>query len=116
MFGAFRSTLVQLGGRLNKIPWRLSTTRKANVRKRLQAADDVVTTLAASGVRFKALDAALKLPEEHAMPARNKYWVFSRHHGSGLRKGVHKVPKFTRVELPRQWPKGLVSHLSLRKK
>ena len=39
---------------------------------------------------------ALELPKEHEMPARDKYTVFSPH-ARGYRKGVHKVPKFTRV-------------------
>lgn len=30
------------------------------------------------------------------MPARDKYTVFSPHH-RGYRKGIHKVPKWTRV-------------------
>jgi hypothetical protein len=30
------------------------------------------------------------------MPAKDKYTVFSRH-DRGYRKGIHKVPKWTRV-------------------
>ena len=33
------------------------------------------------------------------MPARDKYTVFSPH-ARGYRKGIHKVPKFTRVRRP----------------
>ena len=39
---------------------------------------------------------ALELPKEHEMSPRDKYTVFSPH-ARGYRKGVHKVPKFTRV-------------------
>lgn len=39
---------------------------------------------------------ALELPKEHEMPARDKYTVFSKHE-KGYRKGIHKVPKWTRV-------------------
>ena len=39
---------------------------------------------------------ALELPKEHEMPARDKYTVFSPH-ARGYRKGIHKVPKWTRV-------------------
>ena len=39
---------------------------------------------------------ALELPKEHEMPARDKYTVFSPHE-KGYRKGIHKVPKWTRV-------------------
>lgn len=41
-------------------------------------------------------DKALELPKEHEMPPRDKYTVFSRH-TKGYRKGIHKVPKWTRV-------------------
>lgn len=39
---------------------------------------------------------ALELPTETAMPAKDKYTVFSRH-ARGYRKGLHKVPKWTKV-------------------
>ena len=39
---------------------------------------------------------ALELPKEHEMPAKDKYTVFSPH-SKGYRKGIHKVPKWTRV-------------------
>lgn len=39
---------------------------------------------------------ALLLPKEHEMPAKDKYTVFSPH-ARGYRKGIHKVPKWTRV-------------------
>ena len=39
---------------------------------------------------------ALQLPKEHEMPARDKYTTFSKW-DKGYRKGIHKVPKFTRV-------------------
>ena len=38
-----------------KIPWRLSTTRKANVRKRLRAVDSVIEAVRASGVECGSL-------------------------------------------------------------
>lgn len=41
-------------------------------------------------------DQALELPKEHEMPARDKYTTFSAW-DRGYRKGIHKVPKFTRV-------------------
>jgi len=39
---------------------------------------------------------ALELPKEHEMLPKDKYTVFSPH-ARGYRKGVHKVPKWTRV-------------------
>ena len=41
---------------------------------------------------------ALELPKENEMPPRDKYTVFSRH-AKGYRKGIHKVPKWTRVRI-----------------
>ncbi|KAJ3372480.1 hypothetical protein GGF31_001921 [Allomyces arbusculus] len=111
--GAFRSTAVQMGGRLNKVPWRLPATRKENARKRLRAVDEVVLTLRDSGVQLKALDEALARPLETEMNARNKYWVFARNH-PGLKKGIHKVPKFTKTELPREFPAGIKSLIKIK--
>jgi hypothetical protein len=38
-----------------KVPWRLSTTRKANVRDRLKKVDAVIEAVRASGVQCTAL-------------------------------------------------------------
>ncbi|KAF9818902.1 hypothetical protein IEO21_02440 [Rhodonia placenta] len=98
MFGAFRQTQVSLGGLLWKTPWKLSPTRKANARKRLKRVDSVIEAVRASGVECASLVKALELPKEHEMPARDKYTVFTRH-ARGYRKGIHKVPKWTRLTL-----------------
>jgi len=97
-----------------KVPWRLSVTRKANVRDRLKRVDTVIEAIRASGVQCTALvrslptvsfenlipvqkkTSALALPKEHEMDPKDKYTVFSPHH-RGYRKGIHKVPKWTRV-------------------
>jgi hypothetical protein len=88
-------------------------TRKANARARLKKVDAVIEAVRASGVKCAALvsisaatssvfvrlipqDRALELPKEHEMPARDKYTVFSPR-VRGYRKGIHKVPKWTRV-------------------
>ncbi|KAI0818865.1 60s ribosomal protein l31 [Irpex lacteus] len=104
MFGAFRPTSIASGGLLWKVPWKLSPTRKANVRSRLKKVDAVIEAVRASGVQCSALTKALELPKEHEMPARDKYTVFSKWE-KGYRKGIHKVPKWTRLTL-RTNPKG----------
>jgi len=104
MFGAFRPTSVSLGGLLWKTPWKLSVTRKANARARLKKVDAVIEAVRASGVGCASLTRALELPKEHEMPAKDKYTVFSRN-SKGYRKGIHKVPKWTRLTL-RTNPKG----------
>ena len=72
MFGAFRPTLAVSVGLLwcvhlcallrsyeirnyRKVPWRLSVTRKANVRDRLKKVDAVIEAVRASGVQCAAL-------------------------------------------------------------
>lgn len=102
-----------------KIPWRMSKSRKANQRKRLKLVDSVIETVRASGVKCNALvsvllaphwpihlgrpqDKALLLPKEHEMLPKDKYTVFSRT-SRGFRKGIHKVPKFTRVRGSFTW-------------
>ncbi|KAH6918924.1 mitochondrial 54S ribosomal protein YmL31 [Coprinopsis sp. MPI-PUGE-AT-0042] len=104
MFGAFRPTGVAQGGLLWKTPWKLSVTRKANQRARLKKVDAVIEAVRASGVDCGALSQALELPKEHEMPAKDKYTIFSPT-AKGYRKGIHKVPKFTRLTL-RTNPKG----------
>ncbi|KAF8311256.1 mitochondrial 54S ribosomal protein YmL31 [Clavulina sp. PMI_390] len=104
MFGPFRSSAVALGGLVWKSPWRLSPTRKANQRLRLKRVDSVIEAVAASGVQCKALVQALALPKQDEMPAKDKYTTFNRT-SRGFRKGVHKVPKFTRLSL-RENPQG----------
>ncbi|KAI9143726.1 putative MRPL31-mitochondrial ribosomal protein, large subunit [Paraphysoderma sedebokerense] len=106
MFGPFRASFVSLGGRLNKIPWRLSDTRKANVRKRIKAVDSVLESVVESGVQCQALTSAISMPKHSEMRSVNKYFVFARNH-TGLKKGVHKVPKFTKTPLPRAFPAGI---------
>ncbi|KIJ17349.1 hypothetical protein PAXINDRAFT_162226 [Paxillus involutus ATCC 200175] len=104
MFGAFRPTSVAFGGLLWKTPWKLSVTRKANARSRLKKVDAVIETVRASGVQCRALDRALLLPKEYEMNPQDKYTVFSST-SRGYRKGIHKVPKWTRLTL-RVNPKG----------
>ncbi|KIY65044.1 mitochondrial 54S ribosomal protein YmL31 [Cylindrobasidium torrendii FP15055 ss-10] len=96
MFGPFRATSPTLGGLLWKIPWRLSTTRKANARHRLKKVDAVIEAVRASGVQCEALTQALELPKEHEMHPRDKYTTFAAR-AKGYRKGIHKVPKWTRT-------------------
>ncbi|KAI0003270.1 60s ribosomal protein l31 [Russula compacta] len=96
MLGAFKPTAALSVGLLWKVPWRLSATRKANVRDRLKKVDAVIDAVRDSGVQCVALTNALALPKEHEMDPKDKYTVFSPHH-RGYRKGIHKVPKWTRI-------------------
>ena len=93
-----------------KTPWRMSQNRKFRQRARLQAVDTVIsnlnTSLSNAGLQCKALSRAIDetIPEGQ-MAVKDKYTLFSRS-ASGYRKGVHKVPKFTKVPLPREGPRG----------
>lgn len=96
--GAFRPSGTVFGGLLWKTPWRLSGTRKARVRQRLRDVDTVIETVRASGIECGALTTNLALPKENEMAARDKYTVFAPK-GVDFRKGIHKVPKWTRKTL-----------------
>ncbi|KAA1135184.1 hypothetical protein PGTUg99_050127 [Puccinia graminis f. sp. tritici] len=100
----FHSSCIAEGGRLSKIPWRLSSTRKANLRKRLREVDSVIQAVQESGVQCEALTKAMELPTEADMTPRDKYFVFSAR-SKGYRKGIHKVPHFTKIT-SRVNPKG----------
>ncbi|KAK3368216.1 mitochondrial ribosomal protein L31-domain-containing protein [Podospora didyma] len=101
MFGAFRITNPLSGGLLWKIPWRLSKFQKQRHRKRLRAVDDLVsvvdTALAKKGETLKALELwKAEMPTEAEMLPKDKYTIFDRN-AKRYRKGIHKVPKWTRV-------------------
>ncbi|KAH9465867.1 hypothetical protein Pst134EA_013728 [Puccinia striiformis f. sp. tritici] len=100
----FHSSSVASGGRLSKIPWRLSETRKANLKKRLREVDSVIQAVKDSGVKCHALTNAMELPTEAAMTPKDKFFVFSAR-SKGYRKGIHKVPHFTKIT-SRVNPKG----------
>ncbi|KAI1158720.1 mitochondrial 54S ribosomal protein YmL31 [Nemania serpens] len=101
MFGAFRATNSLSGGLLWKIPWRLSRFQKARQRARLRAVDTVVATveqaLAKKGETLKSLDVWKEtMPTEAEMLPKDKYTMFDRKE-KRYRKGIHKLPKWTRV-------------------
>ncbi|KAI9837799.1 MAG: hypothetical protein M1819_006733 [Sarea resinae] len=101
MFGPFRATNPLSGGLLWKIPWRLSRMQKARHRKRLRAVDNVVSivdqALAKQGVTTKAVERWKKeMPAEQDMLPRDKYTIFDRKEKK-YRKGIHKLPKWTRL-------------------
>ncbi|CDO95912.1 unnamed protein product [Kluyveromyces dobzhanskii CBS 2104] len=124
MFGAFRATQTALGGLLWKVPWRMSGPQKARQRSRLRNVDDVLSNLKLGlhlernqmavsegsqlnvrkirpGVKsLRILDKAQYFPKESEMSATDKYSVFSRY-SKGYRKGIHKVPKWTKLSIRR---------------
>ncbi|KAJ8197878.1 hypothetical protein LV157_001456 [Aspergillus fumigatus] len=86
---------------LQKIPWRLSRHQKARQRKRLRAVDRVVDTLSAAlrrnGQSTKAIDRwYAEMPREEEMLPKDKYTLFDKKEKT-YRKGIHKLPKWTRV-------------------
>ncbi|KAK1768507.1 mitochondrial ribosomal protein L31-domain-containing protein [Phialemonium atrogriseum] len=101
MFGAFRITNPLNGGLLWKTPWRLSRFQKYRQRQRLRAVDDVVSTveaaLAKKGESVQALERwRAEMPTEAEMLPKDKYTIFDRK-VKRYRKGIHKLPKWTRV-------------------
>ncbi|KAI5289617.1 hypothetical protein KEM54_003566 [Ascosphaera aggregata] len=92
-----------MGGLLWKIPWRLSAPQKARQRKRLRAVDKVVDTVSAAlkkkynGATIQAIDRwYAEMPREEEMLPKDKYTIFDRKERT-YRKGIHKLPKWTRV-------------------
>ncbi|AQZ17766.1 MRPL31 (YKL138C) [Zygosaccharomyces parabailii] len=124
MFGPFKSTGTLLGGLLWKIPWRMSSHQKQRVRHRLRDVDEVVKQInlglhierceekgmdysqaLSTQKMFKPRVKALRLlnkpsifPRESHMSPRDKYTVFDKK-SPGYRKGIHKVPKWTKLSL-----------------
>ncbi|KAH3899702.1 mitochondrial 54S ribosomal protein mL60 SCDLUD_003987 [Saccharomycodes ludwigii] len=122
MFGCFKSTKPALGGLLWKIPWKMSNLQKARQRGRLQQVDKVLDNLKLglhvsrcesknipfekSIVMKKLLKPRVKslaflskpknFPREEQMSPVDKYTIYSKY-SKGYRKGIHKVPKWTRL-------------------
>ncbi|KAL3425034.1 hypothetical protein PVAG01_04315 [Phlyctema vagabunda] len=101
MFGAFRPTNSLSGGLLWKIPWRLSKFQKQRQRRRLRAVDTVVAVvdqaLAKQGITTKAVERwKEEMPTEQEMLPKDKYTLFDRKEKK-YRKGIHKLPKWTRI-------------------
>ncbi|PGH30861.1 hypothetical protein GX50_06362 [[Emmonsia] crescens] len=97
----FKPTSPVMGGLLWKIPWRLSAPQKARQRKRLRAVDKVVDTVNAAldrnGMTSKAVARWFEeMPREEEMLPKDKYTIFDRKEKK-YRKGIHKLPKWTRV-------------------
>ncbi|KAL4906706.1 mitochondrial ribosomal protein L31-domain-containing protein, partial [Aspergillus multicolor] len=97
----FKPSSPLFSGLLWKIPWRISQPQKARQRKRLRAVDKVVdvvsAALARNGQSTKAVDRWFKeMPREEEMLPRDKYTLFDKKEKT-YRKGIHKLPKWTRV-------------------
>lgn len=102
LLGPFRPTLPLRGGLLWKVPWRLSKHQKRRQRARLRAVDTVVDVVSAAmakrGQTIKQLETWKRdMPREEDMLAKDKYSLFDRKVPRTFRKGLHKLPKWTRV-------------------
>lgn len=126
MFGPFKAGTPLFGGLLWKVPWRMSMGQKFRQRQRLKDVDSVIKqlTLGLHVARceskgmviqesmntkklYKPRSKMLRLfnkssffPREEQMSTKNKYTVFDRKERD-YRKGIHKVPKWTKVSNPR---------------
>ncbi|KAE9974108.1 hypothetical protein EG327_008892 [Venturia inaequalis] len=100
MFGPFKLTNPLSVGLLWKIPWRLSKFQKNRQRFRLRRVDAIVATvdnaLKKKGTTTKAVELwKEEMPTEPEMLAKDKYTIFDRK-ARRYRKGIHKLPKWTR--------------------
>ncbi|KAF1988824.1 mitochondrial 54S ribosomal protein YmL31 [Aulographum hederae CBS 113979] len=101
MFGLFRPSSPLSGGLLWKRPWRMSSPQKLRHRLRLRAVDSVVATVDAALTRQGLVTKNVErwkneMPTEAEMLPKDKYTMFDRKERR-YRKGVHKLPKWTRV-------------------
>ncbi|KAG0682658.1 hypothetical protein C6P40_001102 [Pichia californica] len=101
MFGPFRASAVSFSGLLWKRSWRLSAPQKRRQRHRMQTVDSNIAVLyeglkANSMSSKKVDDLHFNFPKENEMKSKDKYTVFNKH-ARGYRKGVHFVPKWTKL-------------------
>ncbi|EAU38140.1 hypothetical protein ATEG_01383 [Aspergillus terreus NIH2624] len=97
----FKPSSPLFSGLLWKIPWRISQPQKARQRKRLRSVDRVVDTVSAAlyrtGQSSKAVERWYReMPREEEMLPKDKYTLFDKKEKT-YRKGIHKLPKWTRV-------------------
>ncbi|PLB55891.1 mitochondrial 54S ribosomal protein YmL31 [Aspergillus steynii IBT 23096] len=97
----FKPSSPLFSGLLWKIPWRISSPQKARQRKRLRSVDRVVDTVSAAlqrnGETTKMVERWYKeMPREEEMLPKDKYTIFDKKEKK-YRKGIHKLPKWTRV-------------------
>ncbi|KAF4003135.1 Mitochondrial ribosomal protein L31 family protein [Saccharomyces cerevisiae] len=104
MFGPFKLTSPVAGGLLWKIPWRMSP------RPRCQDKGLTYQEAMESKKKYKPRSKSLRLlnkpsvfPKENQMSSIDKYWTFDKK-AVGYRKGIHKVPKWTKISI-RKAPK-----------
>ncbi|KAL0258115.1 54S ribosomal protein L31, mitochondrial [Diplodia seriata] len=79
----------------------MSAPQKQRQRDRLRSVDRIIATvdkaLAKQGTSTKKLDRWKdEMPTEAEMLAKDKYTIFARYEKK-YRKGLHKLPKWTRV-------------------
>ena len=86
----------------SKRTWGLTTRQKARLDKRLEKVDQVVDTLVDSGVSFKKLELAKRMPRANELSDTEKYWVVSKRFPTGY-KPISWVPHWTKVAHPRKW-------------
>ncbi|KAE8418881.1 mitochondrial ribosomal protein L31-domain-containing protein [Aspergillus pseudocaelatus] len=97
----FKASSPLFSGLLWKIPWRISQPQKARQRKRLRSVDRVVDTISAAlarnGQKARSVDRWYReMPREEEMLPKDKYTLFDKKEKT-YRKGIHKLPKWTRV-------------------
>ncbi|KAJ3045682.1 hypothetical protein HDV00_007808 [Rhizophlyctis rosea] len=80
----------------------MSQWQKTRLRYRLKKVDENIAVLVESGVKFRALEDARRMPKQHELTPLEKYWVKSKRYPKGI-KPIHWVPKWTRAPHPRGW-------------
>lgn len=85
---------------LRKVPFKLSSTRKARIRKRLKRVEQNLQVLNSVGIQCHALEEANKLPTYSTMNAFQRYWYVKRSRTECTKLPVHWYPKYTKVQLP----------------
>ncbi|KAI9926407.1 hypothetical protein ASPWEDRAFT_54684 [Aspergillus wentii DTO 134E9] len=97
----FKPSSPLFSGLLWKIPWRISQPQKARQRKRLRSVDRVIDTVSAALQRNGQSTHSVErwfteMPREEEMLPKDKYTIFDKKEKK-YRKGIHKLPKWTRV-------------------
>lgn len=107
MFGAFKPSLINLGGYLWRFTPRLTKTQKSRLRSRMKQVDHNIEEVYKSIILlenkkmnektgYKYIDFfKFNFPKENELSPKDKYTTFSKK-SKNYRKDVHRVPKWTK--------------------
>ena len=97
-FNLFSGSMAHVSSLRDRIPYKLSESRRQGVRLRLRQVETNLQELMKAGVVVKSLEREKLVPRYSQMTTSERYTFFSTRTKS--RMPIHYLPKFTKVDPP----------------